>query len=260
MKTIRFSRALGIGVLSLAYSFALSTTVGQSKEEIPGDTERYRLGKQSSDGIGKYYMGREISFVMGHRAAGWLERPERESEENPTLLIESLKLKPGQVVADIGAGTGYFSRRMAKAVGAEGLVYGVDIQAEMLAILKANMKENGISHFKAIRGSIEDPKLPANTIDLTLMVDVYHEFSHPYEMLDGICRALKPGGRVVFVEYRAEDPSVPIKRLHKMSETQVKKEASVQPLEWVETIRSLPRQHIIIFRKKGDNTKARQGE
>ncbi len=202
------------------------------------------------NGIGKFYMGREIAHVMGHEGAGWLERPEREEEEKPSLLVEALKLKPGDAVADIGAGTGYLSWRMAQKVGEKGVVYAVDIQQEMLDLLGAKMAERKITNVKPVLGTITDPKLPANAVDLVIMVDVYHEFDHPHEMMQAICHALKPGGRVVFVEYRGEDPTIPIKLVHKMSEAQVRKEASVHPLTWVETIGTLPRQHIIVFRKK----------
>ena len=163
--------------------------------------------------------------------------------------MESLNLKSGDVVADIGTGTGYIAWRMAKKVGDKGLVYGVDIQQEMLDLLIKNMAKRGVTNVKGALGTITDPNLPPNSVDLAIMVDVYHEFSHPYEMMQGICRGLKTGGRVVFVEYRAEDPSVPIKRLHKMTELQVIKEATPHPLEWVETIEKLPRQHVIIFKK-----------
>jgi ubiquinone/menaquinone biosynthesis C-methylase UbiE len=194
-------------------------------------------------------MGREISQVMGHRGAQWLERPEREWEEKPKRLIKALELEPGQVVADIGAGTGYFTWRLAEEVGESGLVYAVDIQPEMLSKLDLNMRKRGLENYRPVKGSVSDPKLPEAALDLALMVDVYHEFSHPSEMLDALGRALKPGGRLVFVEYRAEDPSVPIKRLHKMSEQQVKLEAEASRFEHVETIRVLPRQHIVIFRR-----------
>jgi precorrin-6B methylase 2 len=212
---------------------------------------RYEQRKSPNiDGIGKFYLGREISHVMGHQGADWLERPEREAEERTDLLMPALKLKPGMAVADIGAGTGYFSWRLAKEVGAKGKVYAVDIQQEMLDLLQRNMKQRGVANVISALGTVTDPKLPANSLDLVLMVDVYHEFDHPYEMLSGIWKALKPGGRVVFVEYRGEDPEVPIKRLHKMTEAQVRKEAEVFPFEWVETNPVLPRQHIIVFRKK----------
>lgn len=208
-----------------------------------------RIKNGDPNGIGKVYLGREIAHVMGHEGASWLERPERTLEEQPDKMVELLKLKPGDHVADIGAGTGYISRRMAEKVGAKGKVYAVDIQQEMLELLQAEMKKRGISNAVSVLGEIADPKLPANSIDLAIMVDVYHEFSHPYEMMRGIVRGLKPGGRVAFVEYRAEDPNVPIKQVHKMSEAQVKKEAAAVGLEWVETIPDLPWQHLIIFKK-----------
>lgn len=202
------------------------------------------------DGIGKFYMGREIALVMGHQAADWLERPERDEEEHTEKLVEELKVRPGDVVADIGCGTGYFSRRLAEKVGDRGQVLAVDIQQEMLELLTNRMAAAKIRNVKPVLGTVTDPKLPRASVDLVLLVDVYHEFEHPREMMDAICRALKTGGRVVFVEFRAEDRSVPIKPLHKMAEEQVKKEMSAQPLQWAETIGVLPRQHIIIFRKK----------
>jgi len=202
------------------------------------------------NGIGKFYMGREIAHVMGHQAADWLERSEREKEERTSLLIDSLKVRPGDVIADIGAGTGYHVRRIAPKVLPGGRVYAVDIQPEMLVLLTNSMADLKITNVVPVLGSIEDPKLPANSVDLALMVDVYHEFSHPHEMIEAICRSLKPGGRVVFVEFRAEDPNVPIKAVHKMSEAQVTKEMTVHPLQWAETINVLPWQHIIVFKKK----------
>ncbi|HEV8544316.1 MAG TPA: class I SAM-dependent methyltransferase [Verrucomicrobiae bacterium] len=202
------------------------------------------------NGIGKFYLGREIAHVMGHEGSDWLERPERVEEEKPDKLIELLGLKPGQAVADIGAGTGYISSRLAKKVSPGGKVYAVDIQQEMLDQLAVKMKASGITNVLPILGAIADPKLPPNSIDLVVMVDVYHEFSEPYDMMQNIVRALKPGGRVAFVEYRAEDPAVPIKRVHKMSEAQVKKEAAAAGLPWEKTIEDLPRQHVIIVRKE----------
>jgi ubiquinone/menaquinone biosynthesis C-methylase UbiE len=203
------------------------------------------------DGIGKFYAGREIAQVMGHQAADWLDRPERQREERPDLLLELLPLQPGGVAADIGAGTGYLSWRMAKKVGDTGRVDCVEIQQEMLDLLAKNMAEHYTTNFHNILGTVTDTRLPANSVDMVLMVDVYHEFDHPYEMMQSIVRGLKPGGRVVWVEYRGEDPNVPIKPLHKMTEAQVRKEAALLPaLEWVQTIEKLPRQHIFIFRKK----------
>lgn len=202
------------------------------------------------DGIGKVYLGREIAEVMGHQAADWLERPEREEEEKPSVLIDALKLKPGNVVADIGAGSGYLSWRMAALVRPAGHVFAVDVQQEMLDLISKNMRERKMTNVVPVLGSITNAALPPKSVDLAIMVDVYHEFSHPYEMMRSICDALKPGGRVVFVEYRAEDPDVPIKRVHKMSESQVRKEMALMPLDWVETNEVLPRQHIIIFKKR----------
>lgn len=203
------------------------------------------------NGIGKFYLGREIAHVMGHQAADWLERPEREKEERTDLLIDALHLKPGDVVADIGAGTGYISERMARKVGDTGLVYAEDIQPEMIDLLKEKLRQKGIKNVKPLLGNLTDPKLPPAAVDLIIMVDVYHELDQPYEMTDSMIRGLKPGGRLVFVEFRKEDPEVPIKEVHKMSEAQVKKEMSAFPqLEWAETSRVLPQQHIIFFRKK----------
>ena len=246
-----FTCIVGVGCL-LTYVVTVPRGASQSETEAtrPAST-RYKQRTPSRDGIGKFYMGREISRVMGHQGAEWLERPEREQEEMPTLLVELLKLKEGDVVADIGIGTGYIARRIAPKIGETGTIYGVDIQQEMLDLLAEKMSAVGIINVKGVLGTITDPKLPLESVDLAIMVDVYHEFSHPYEMMQNICRGLKTGGRVVFVEYRAEDRSVPIKRLHKMSELQVIKEATPHPLVWVESLDDLPWQHVIIFEKIG---------
>jgi SAM-dependent methyltransferase len=202
------------------------------------------------DGIGKFYMGREIARVMGHDGADWLERPERDAEEHTEKLVEQLEVHPGDVVADIGAGSGYFTRRLARRVAPGGKVLALDIQPEMLILLTNRMAAAGITNVTPILGTLTNPHLPAASVDLALMVDVYHEFDFPFEMMQGICQSLKPGGRVVFVEYRAEDPTVPIKPLHKMTEVQVKREMAPHPLIWIETLRGLPRQHMIFFRKE----------
>jgi ubiquinone/menaquinone biosynthesis C-methylase UbiE len=208
----------------------------------------YEYVEPSRDGIGKVYMGREISRVMGHLGAGWLERPGREAEEKPALLIDNLGLEPDHVVADIGAGTGYFTFRLAPRVP-EGRVLAVDIQPEMLAILDRRERELGLTNVEPILGQIDDPKLPAGAVDLVLMVDAYHEFSHPAEMMTGIVNGLKPGGRVALIEYRAEDPAVRIKPLHKMTERQAIKEMTAAGLIHVETLDVLPQQHLMFFEK-----------
>ena len=211
---------------------------------------RYTSVKASPDGIGKVYMGREIAKVMSYSGAYWLERPERKEEEKPERVLAELELKPGMIVADVGAGSGYYSSRMAERVGPSGAVYAVDVQPEMIDILRLQMKQHRVTNVKPVLGTETDPHLPEGTLDLALMVDVYHELEYPYEMLAAIVKALKPGGRVVFVEFRGNDPSVPIKALHTMTEAQVRKEAAVQPLEWVKTVGGLPWQHVIVFRRE----------
>ena len=201
------------------------------------------------NGTGLFYMGREMAQVMGHQAADWLDRPEREQEEQPERMLNALHLHSGMNVADIGAGSGYLTFRMAKRVAPSGKVYAVEIQQEMLDIIDKRMKERGIKNVVEVLGDVSDPKLPPASQDLIIMVDVYHEFDHPWEMTSSMIKSLKPGGRLVFVEYRLEDPKVPIKLVHKMSVAQVKKEMSIWPIKFVESIETLPWQHIIVFKK-----------
>lgn len=208
----------------------------------------YSYQTPSRDGIGKVYMGREISQVMGHRGAGWLERNSREREERTDLLIARLPVEPGDVVADIGAGTGYFSFPMALRVP-DGKVIAVDIQPEMLAIVEKRKTNAGTQNLETVLGSIDDPKLPRDAVDLIFIVDAYHEFSHPLEMGQAMVEALKPGGRLVLIEYRGEDRGVPIKPLHKMTEAQARKEMAALGLVWVETGDYLPQQHVLVFSK-----------
>ena len=233
--------------LLLLHAFAIPAVAGEPA------TSRYTAVPASPDGIGKVYLGREIAKVMSFHGADWLERPERIEEERPELLLSALELKSGMTVADIGAGTGYYSWRMAQRVGSRGTVYAVDIQPAMIELLEQQMSKRGAANVKALLGTLTDPGLPPAGIDLALMVDVYHELEYPYEMLAAIVRALKPGGRLVFVEFRAGDASVPIKALHTMSEAQVRKEAAVHALQWVKTARDLPWQNAIVFRKPVGN-------
>ena len=211
---------------------------------------RYEAGSRTRDGIGKYYFGREISQVMGHLGAGWLERAEREEEERTDLLLETLRLRSGDVVADFGAGSGYFTWRIAQRVGPSGRVYAVEVQPLMLELLQANLTRRGLAdRMLPVLGTASDPKLPEASCDLILLVDVYHELEFPFEVTAALARALKPGGRLVLVEYRGEDPEVPIKPLHKMTVAQVRREMAVHPLEFVENLGVLPRQHLLVFRR-----------
>ena len=211
---------------------------------------RYTFNKDHDpNGIGKFYMGREIAHVMGHQAADWLERPERVKEERTDKLLKLLPIKPGMTVVDLGAGSGYFSFPMAKLVGNQGRVLAVDIQQEMIDLIRKRLKSRKVANVEPILGTITDPKLPRGKVDLILMVDVYHEFSHPREMVEAMVRSLKVGGKLAFVEYRLEDPAVPIKLVHKMTQKQVKREMSIHPLKHVKTITSLPWQHVILFEK-----------
>lgn len=240
------SRLVGLVALALP----LAAVSADAPKERPAEA-RYASGARTRDGIGKYYFGREIAQVMGHQGASWLERPEREAEERTDLLLEALALRPGDAVADVGAGSGYFSWRMARQVGERGKVYAVEIQQEFLDLLMANMRRRGVEQVvQPVLGTVQDPKLPEGTVDLILLVDVYHEFDFPYEMTQAMVRALKPGGRLVLVEYRGEDPAVPIKPLHKMTVAQVRKELAVHPITFDRTLTMLPQQHVIVFRKR----------
>lgn len=200
------------------------------------------------DGIGKSYLGREIAYVMGHEAAEWLDRPERNKEEASERVVSLLGLKPTDAVADIGAGSGYFSFRLATAVP-QGYVYAVDIQKEMLDMIKARQTKTAGANIVTVLGGVADPRLKPNTIDLILLVDAYHEFSYPREMGLAMARALKPGGRVALVEYRGEDSKVPIRDTHRMTQTQAKKEMAAVGLIWQRTDDSLPWQHLMFFTK-----------
>jgi ubiquinone/menaquinone biosynthesis C-methylase UbiE len=195
--------------------------------------------------------GRKIAPVMGISGADWLDRHERESEEQPDIAIAELNLKPGMFVGDVGAGTGFYSLRLAKVVGPEGVVYANDIQPGMLDRLNANASAQHIGNVVTILGTESDPKLPAGKLDLVILVDVYHEFSRPQRMLDRIRDSLKPNGRLVLLEYRKEDPSVPIRPEHKMSVQEVKAEVIPQGYRFEKVVDTMPWQHIIFFRKSG---------
>jgi precorrin-6B methylase 2 len=241
---------IALNTLAAVVGALLLSTATLTRADSERPAERYTRSPVSADGIGKRYMGREIAGVMGWQGAAWLEREEREREERTDLLLAALQIKPGMMVADIGAGTGYLARRMAPAVMPGGKVLAVDVQPEMVSMLQAMVRQTGLTQIQPSLGTEADVKLPASSVDLAIMVDVYHELAFPYEVLASTIRALKPGGQLVFVEYRAEDPQVPIKALHKMNEAQIKREAAVHALDWERTVGTLPWQHLVVFRKR----------
>lgn len=203
--------------------------------------------QQPSAAPAPQYMGRTIAQTMSYHGAGWLTRDERRKEERTDVVMQQLGLEPGMTVADIGCGNGYYTLRLAPRVQPGGTVIAVDIQPEMLRLLKSRADQLGAHNIQLVRGELDDPKLPADALDLVLLVDVYHEFSHPEEMLQGIRRALKPEGLVALLEYRGEDPSVPIKPLHKMTKEQIMKEYTANGFKLVREFDELPWQHMMFF-------------
>ena len=191
--------------------------------------------------------GRTFAPVMGYQGAGWLERSEREEEEAPDVALNVLKIPKGASVADIGAGSGYLTVRLAARVGPTGLVFANDVQPQMLSMLARRLSDRKITNVTLVEGTFDDPKLPPASIDLALMVDVYHEFSQPQAMLRRLRESLKPGGRLVLLEYRKEDPTVPIKPEHKMSVAEAKMEVEAEGFTLSKVDETLPRQHILIF-------------
>ncbi|MGO9257640.1 MAG: class I SAM-dependent methyltransferase [Bryobacteraceae bacterium] len=192
--------------------------------------------------------GRKYAGVMGAGGADWLVRPERETEEHPEEALDAIGIAKGAVVADVGAGAGYMTWRLAARVGPAGKVYANDIEPKMLDLLRRNMEARHISNVETVLGAVDDPKLPRAALDLMLLVDVYHEFSEPQKMLRHMRESLKPTGRLVLLEYRGEDPNVPIRPEHKMTVAQVKAEVEPEGFRLDQTLETLPRQHILIFR------------
>ena len=225
--------------------FFWSRPVSAAPVAVPA---KYETRAASPDGIGKVWMGREISHVMGHPGIGWLERTDREKEEAPSKAIALLELAPDAILADIGAGSGYYSFRIARKLP-QGKVIAVDIQPEMLAFLKAESVKLGVKNVQPHLGAIDDVKLPPASIDAALLVDAYHEFDHPVEMLASLRSALKPKGRIYLLEYRAEDDNVPIKPHHKMTEAQARKEFEAAGFRFLVNKPDLPWQHLMIFEK-----------
>jgi SAM-dependent methyltransferase len=236
-------------IITIFITMALILAPAQIQADLGNNESYYQLGEASRDGIGKFYMGREISHVMGHLGAGWLERPNREREERTDLLLQNLALKATDHVADLGAGTGYFSFPIAQQVGT-GKVLAVDIEPEMLRLVEQRKLVDGVDNIDTVLASERSPNIPNASVDVVLLVDAYHEFSYPREVMTGVVKGLKPGGRVVLVEYRGEDRSVPIKLLHKMTQRQAIKEMSAVGLQWLRTDDYLPQQHVMVFTKR----------
>jgi len=210
--------------------------------------DRYKIRTGDPNGINKWYMGRQISQVMSHYGIDWLERDERDIEENTSLLLKNLDVKPGMVIADVGAGSGYHSALLSKMVG-NGKVFAVDVEPEMIAYLNKRIKQEKLSRIVPVLSTEQKLSITENTVDMVLLVDVYHEFSYPYEMALSMLSALKPGGKLVLVEFRSEDPKVPIKTIHKMSLVQAIKEFKAAGFKFVKNIDNLPWQHCMVFIK-----------
>ncbi|SOE23704.1 Methyltransferase domain-containing protein [Spirosomataceae bacterium TFI 002] len=230
----------------ILFSFLISCKSSAQKETL---VSQYTFKKGSSDGIGKWYKGREIAHVMGFQGINWLERDNREEEENSTTLLKNMNIKATDHIADIGAGSGYHVFQMAP-IASQGMIYAVDIQDEMLAAIKDGKDMSKIDNITLIKGSEQNVNLPENTLDKVLMVDVYHEFNFPREMLLSIKQSLKANGSIYLIEYRAEDPNVPIKGLHKMSEKQAVKEMKAVGMKLERNIENLPWQHCMVFVKE----------
>jgi len=230
----------------------LSTTLLISNECVGQKSsidKNYSFKRGDNNGIGKWYMGREIAYVMGFEGINWLERSDREKEENVSNLIKNMNIKSNDTIADIGAGSGYHVFRMAP-LAKKGLVYAVDIQSEMLMAIEKTKEFSKTKNVETILGSEKSVYLPKNSVDKILMVDVYHEFNFPVEMIASMKNALKPKGQLFLIEYRGEDSRVPIKKVHKMTEKQAVKEMEAAGFKLKENIYNLPWQHCMVFVKK----------
>ena len=233
---------------TLIILFGCFLTTNQSIAQANDKGVKYTYKKGDFNGIGKWYMGREIAYVMGFQGVNWLERSEREIEEDVATLIKNMKIKTDDTIADIGAGSGYHVFKMAP-LADKGLVYAVDIQPEMLEAIELKKKSKRVSNVETVLGSAKSINLPKNSLDKVLLVDVYHEFSNPFEMIESIKNALKPNGLLFLIEYRGEDPNVPIKKIHKMTKKQSIAEMRAVGLKLKENIDNLPWQHCMIFKK-----------
>ncbi len=241
MGTIRSRKLKQKGFLILLLLLAVTSSGQESSTP-----ERYRYEKGDSNGIGKWYMGREIAHVMGFQGIGWLERPEREREEHTEQLLEYMEIQPEDRIADIGAGSGYHVFKIA-ALATKGTVFAVDIQDEMLVALREKKTAGANKNVSVLKGAEKAVQLSENSVDKVLMVDVYHEFAFPFEMVASIKRALRPKGKLYLIEYRGEDDSVPIKKLHKMTEEQATREMEAAGFELLKNHDGLPWQHCMVF-------------
>ena len=224
--------------------FLLYSCNGQTKND-----QDYVYKKGDPNGIGKWYMGREIAYVMGFQGMNWLERPEREEEENTTTLLKNMDIQPTDHIADIGAGSGYHVFKMAPMAN-QGTIYAVDIQEEMLAAIQEKMEAKNVQNIQIVKGDEQSVNLPEKSVDKVLMVDVYHEFNYPKEMIASIKKALKPNGELFLIEYRGDDRSVLIKELHKMTEVQAVKEMNAAGFTLKRNDGNLPWQHCMVFIKQ----------
>ena len=243
---MRYHRGLHIAVVAMILSTTAFRPVAAQDHAIPPTVTEYK--------------GREIAQTMHYLGAPWLTRESREREEDCRTLLAALKIKPGDTVCDLGCGNGFYSLKLAKLVGEHGRVIGVDIQREMLELLKARAAAEKITNIEPVLGTTVDPKLPEAAVDLVLLVDVYHEFDHPEQMLTAIRKSLKPTGRVALAEFRAEDPKVPIKPLHKMSKAQIMKEFPPNGFKLVQQFDKLPWQHLMFFMRDDATGRGRNGE
>ncbi|MFV8282763.1 class I SAM-dependent methyltransferase [Christiangramia marina] len=216
------------------------------------DEETYTFKDGDPNGIGKWYMGREIAHVMGYQGINWLERSDREKEENTSQLLKNMNIQPDDTIADVGAGSGYHAFKMAK-LATEGFIYAVDIQPEMLQAISVKQSEQQVNNIQTIQGSEKSINLDENSVSKILLVDVYHKFNFPKEMIESMHKSLTSDGKIYLIEYKAEDANIPIKEIHKMSEKQTVKEFEASGFRLEQNIENLPWQHCLIFVKEKSN-------
>lgn len=235
----------------LIFLFTLTLAACGQVEKRPKEKQTYTFENGDPNGIGKWYMGREIAHVMGYQGINWLERSEREKEENTSQLLKNMNIQPGDTIADVGAGSGYHAFKMARLV-TDGFVYAIDIQPEMLQAISKKQLEQQVDNIQTVQGSEKSINLRANSVSKILLVDVYHEFNFPKEMIESMHDALTADGKIYLIEYKAEDPEIPIKRIHKMTQKQAIKEFEASGFKFVTNIENLPWQHCLIFTKENE--------